>query len=290
MCEAPAAGFKVLGIRLNRSQGRNPRNVRGAGVTIVRCRECGLIFPDPQPVPGSILDHYDIPSEDYWQDERIGGIPPASLGAHYRSLKSLLPERDTYKALDVGVGLGISTRALMDAGFEVDGIEPSPQFHRSAIANLGLPPERLHNIALEAAEFPEQSFDFVNFSAVLEHVYDPAEALRRCHKWLRPGGLVTCEVPSSDWLIARLINVFFRLNGTSYVTHVSPMHMPFHLYEFTPESFRRAGQRLGYEIARLEFEVCSVDMMPRPARALLRAIMARTKTGMQLYGTMRKPA
>ncbi|HNE81311.1 MAG TPA: hypothetical protein PKX39_12080, partial [Flavobacteriales bacterium] len=56
MCGDPTDRHIVLGRRLNKKQGRNPRKERGVGTTIMRCRSCGLVYCDPQPVPMSIDD------------------------------------------------------------------------------------------------------------------------------------------------------------------------------------------------------------------------------------------
>jgi len=50
--------------------------------------------------------------------------------------------------------------------------------------------------------------------------------------WLKTDGIMHIEVPSSDWLIARLLNFYYKIRGLDYVTNISPMHEPFHLYEF----------------------------------------------------------
>jgi hypothetical protein len=89
-------------------------------------------------------------------------------------------------------------------------------------------------------------------------------------------------VPSSRWLIARLLNRYFALRGTNYVTHLSPMHVPYHLFEFTAESFRRNGERLGYEVALSKTDVCAIPYVPRPLQPVAGKLMERTETGMML--------
>jgi hypothetical protein len=119
---------------------------------------------------------------------------------------------------------------------------------------------------------------------VLEHLYHPAAAIERALSWLAPGGLIHIDVPSSSHLLARFLNLYFRLAGTSYVTHLSPMHPPFHLYEFGLESFAAHGRRRGYRIVRHEFHENGVYFLPIP-RLLHRPLshwMRRTDRGMML--------
>jgi hypothetical protein len=87
--------------------------------------------------------------------------------------------------------------------------------------------------------------------------------------------------------MARLANVYFRLAGTDFVTHTSPMHPPYHLFEFTPESFRRNARQLGYRLERVERYVGDT-YAPRLVAPILRALMRATNTGMQLGIWIRK--
>ncbi|MBK8291297.1 MAG: methyltransferase domain-containing protein [Flammeovirgaceae bacterium] len=59
--------------------------------------------------------------------------------------------------------------------------------------------------------YPENSFDFISFGAVLEHVYSPADSILRTLRWLKPNGIIHIEVPSSDWLINKIINFITNL-------------------------------------------------------------------------------
>ena len=56
-----------------------------------------------------------------------------------------------------------------------------------------------------------ESFDFISFGAVLEHLYDPDFAISRALQWLKPDGLIHLEVPSANWLVRRSVNAYFRL-------------------------------------------------------------------------------
>jgi hypothetical protein len=92
---------------------------------------------------------------------------------------------------------------------------------------------------------------------------------------------VQAEVPSSDWLTSRLVNLAYRAQGLDYVTNLSPMHPPFHLYEFTPRSFEAHAQRNGHTVALVQPMAGADTFLPGPDR-LWRRLMLRTGTGMQL--------
>jgi 2-polyprenyl-3-methyl-5-hydroxy-6-metoxy-1,4-benzoquinol methylase len=286
MCGADAEKAKILGVRLDRSQGRQPRDKRGIAVSVCRCFACGLVFANPQPVPRSLADHYGVPPELYWKNVKFDP-EPGYFGRQVKTAKRLLDFQPGMKALDIGVGLGKATRVMSEAGFDVFGIEPSEPFHRKAI-ELGVNEKRVQLVSVEDGEFEEGAFDFVTFGAVLEHLYDPSRALEKAMHWLRPGGIIQVEVPNSNHLITRIINAYNRVIGTNFVTNISPMHSPFHLYEFTLDSFNKNGERLNYKVEEHWFEVCSIYHMPIVLHPLLRTIMKRNDSGMQLTVFLRK--
>jgi SAM-dependent methyltransferase len=278
-----SARHRILGQRLNQSQGRNPRAVGGIAVTVKRCLDCGLIYSDPRPAPEKLTDHYDMPPAEYWTDDHRFHEPDRLF---------FLPQITTAKrlttgrrALDIGAGLGFAMKA-MAAEFDVYGLEPSEPFRTQAIAS-GIAPDRILPAAAEDAEFGPE-FDFVTFGAVLEHLQRPALAIERALTWLKPGGVMHIEVPSSDYLMSKVTNLYFRLRGVNAVTNLSPMHSPFHLYEFALTSFEKHAARAGYAIAEHTVDVCGILHFPAAMKPPLDWYMARTGTGMQLTVWLRK--
>jgi SAM-dependent methyltransferase len=284
MCAS--TNFAPFGMRLNGTQGLRPRKASGIAVSIKKCRDCGLLFPDPMPLPEKLSDHYGMPPEDYWTGKHEWD--PSYFANEIATAKRLIGFRPGMRALDIGTGLGKCMKSLIAADFEAHGIEPSEPFRTRSLEKFQIPADRIRLSALEDASFEPESFDFITFGAVLEHLADPSAAIAEALSWLRPGGVVQIEVPSAHHLVARLINLYYRLAGTTYVTNTSPMHSPFHLYEFTLESFRRNGRRSGYEIAEHSYMVCDIFHFPRPLHPMLRWWMARTDGGMQLTVYLRK--
>lgn len=275
MCLASDA--KVLGRRLSTSQGPRPTKRVGVSTTVMRCRSCGLVFSNPLPIPSDLGDHYDVDPDSYWQPRYLEGV--GDLEPLVATFRSLWNGDRTPVALDVGAGIGKGMRNLTAAGFDTYGLEPSPAFHRMAVEH-GTDPERLVLSSVEEADYPAM-FDLVTFGAVLEHLPDPAGAIERAMTWLAPGGVVQGEVPSSDWLTSRFVNLAYRAQGLDYVTNLSPMHPPFHLYEFTPASFEAHARRNGHTVALVQ-PMAGVDtFLPGPDR-LWRRLMLATGTGMQL--------
>lgn len=287
MCGADLSDSRMHGLRLNRSQGLNPRRKPGIAVSILRCRNCGLLFPDPVPVPDRLEDHYGMPPETYWQGATLDP-EPGTFRREIETVRQLLPGCQMIRALDIGMGVGKAARVMRDAGFDVSGLEPSRPFFERAIRYLGDDPVRFQHATFETARFPETSFNFVTFGAVLEHLHDPDAALVQALRWLQPGGIMHAEVPNATYLVARLLNLWFRFVGTTFVSNVSPMHPPFHITEFTERSFRLHGARRGYALVHSWLDVGRDPNLPAGLDPLLRTVMAHTGTGMQLTVFLRK--
>ncbi len=286
MCGSPVSGHRILGKRMNRSQGRNPSGLTGITTTIAKCTNCHLIYSNPQPVPFDIQDHYGIPPEDYWKDDYFV-VSETYFRTEIETLKTLMEFKPGMKSLDIGAGLGKAMIAMAEAGFDTYGFEPSEQFYERAITKMGIVKEQLKVGMLENMEYPENHFEFITFGAVLEHLYDPSQSILKAMKWLKPGGIMHIEVPSSDWLINKIINWYYRLRLTDYVGNISPMHEPFHLHEFNLKSFQFHAQNYGYEIVHHEYYVCQT-FMPRIADIFLKPYMKMTNKGMQLCVWLKK--
>lgn len=286
MCGASATFFRTLGKRLNKSQGKNPRGKVGITTTIQQCKKCDLIFSNPLPIPESLQDHYGMPPESYWVESYFEVDPNYFLGV-IQWLQQQMPIQNGMKALDIGAGIGKSMIALERAGFDVYGIEPSIPFYERALSRTKISPNRITNKAIEEADFEAEQFDFITFGAVLEHLYDPGLSIEKALNWLKPGGLIHIEVPSAHWLTNRLINRYYRMRGLDYVANLSPMHEPFHLYEFGLKSFQAHAANHGYQIADHQFMVCDT-FLPKALDFIIKPYMAKTNKGMQLAILLRK--
>ena len=287
MCGSDCRGHKLIGQRLNQTQGLRPKKKEGISVSVKKCTNCNLVYASPQPIPVNIQDHYGIPPESYWSPAYFNWTEDY-FASQIATLKELMEIHRGMKALDVGAGIGKGMLSLEHAGFDAYGFEPSTSFYERAISKMNINPAKLKQGMIEDIDYPENFFDFITFGAVLEHLYHPAASIEKAIKWLKPGGIIHAEVPSSRWLIAKIINFYYRIVGTNYVTNTSPMHQPFHLYEFDIKSFQKLGERIGYNTILHEFMVCTIRNIPRPLQPLFRKYMQMTGTGLQLTVWMKK--
>jgi 2-polyprenyl-3-methyl-5-hydroxy-6-metoxy-1,4-benzoquinol methylase len=287
MCGVPTQNHKILGQRLNQSQGWHPKKKTGISTSVMQCTNCDLIYSNPQPIPYNIQDHYGIPPEDYWTPDNFE-LPPGYFCDQIAKAKKFLSFQTGMKALDVGAGLGKAMIAMENAGFDVYGIEPSIPFYERAIRQMGIKPEKLKKGMVEEVDFEPATFDFISFGVVLEHLYDPSKAITKAMKWLKQEGIMHIEVPSSKYLWSKIANLYLRMKGTNYVTNISPMHSPFHMYEFALKSFTENQKENHYFIQHYQYYPCEIRSIPGVFRPMLKWYMQKTNTGLILETWLRK--
>ncbi|MCB9398756.1 MAG: class I SAM-dependent methyltransferase [Acidobacteria bacterium] len=244
-CPACSGPLKVLGLRANHRQGLF--SGKGLYCAIVRCQHCFLVFPNPMPVPLQTMRVYDVSPDDYFHH-------PAGdsdrVATHLLKMTGL-DRKENLRILEVGSGRGNLAQALFQLGHQVTGLEPSPAFFRKAAELAG--PEFRQETYEETKV--EGQFDLVLFVAVFEHFPDLEKVLSKSFCLLRPGGkMCIVNVPNAFYWKTRLINFGFKALLRPFVIHCSPLHPPFHFYEFSKKSLAGMLQKAGFKVERIWVE------------------------------------
>ena len=77
------------------------------------------------------------------------------------------------------------------------------------------------------------------------------------------------------------------MKGLDYVANLSPMHKPYHLYEFGLKSFQYHAKQNKYEIADYVYIACDT-MLPKIFDGMLIPYIKSSNKGMQLAILLRK--
>jgi len=99
------------------------------------------------------------------------------------------------KILDVGCGDGSVMLHLKKKGYEVHGIDFSPSAIKKA-RNRGL--KNLHELDIEKEKLPykKDTFDYVFWGDVIEHLFNPEDVLIEIKRVLKSGGLLVVSCPN----------------------------------------------------------------------------------------------
>jgi demethylmenaquinone methyltransferase/2-methoxy-6-polyprenyl-1,4-benzoquinol methylase len=121
--------------------------------------------------------------------DRVGAV--LSLGQDplwRRFLVSRLPPGG--HVLDVATGTGLVAAELLRRGFDVTGVDQSPEMLAFARRRFG---ERIALVEASADSLPfgDRTFDHLTFTYLLRYVDDPRSTLAELARVVRPGGVVT---------------------------------------------------------------------------------------------------
>jgi ubiquinone/menaquinone biosynthesis C-methylase UbiE len=108
----------------------------------------------------------------------------SSLDRETRLMLELLNPMRGRRVLDIGCGHGIGLRALLDAGLEITGLDPSPYMLDIAQTRLGHRAD-LHRGVAEDLPFDDNAFHYACIIKTLEFVDIPEKALEEAFRVTR---------------------------------------------------------------------------------------------------------
>lgn len=191
-------------------------------MALLRCGRCaGAVTADPSPEGASGGGAHETGA--YAPTTPRGSGLAAPLLRHFdrARLRRLGPRpREGAVLLDVGAGRGRFVVTARATGWDARGLEPSARGVDAAAAVYGV---TLRRAGIEDAEIAPGSVDAITLWHVLEHLDDPAAALRRVHGWLKPGGVLLVGVPNLASLQARLGGSrWYHLDLPRHRVHLTP--------------------------------------------------------------------
>lgn len=209
--------------------------------SVRRCAGCGLVFVSPR-VDAEHID--SVYGAQYWESpaakdygytdyRRDAGHWMKTYRRRMALIAPLLPIRA--RILDVGCAAGYFLEVAVQAGHDVHGIELSAPIAEEARHRIGA--GRIHVGTLSDAPFENASFDLVTFWDVIEHIPDPAAALRAASDLLRPGGHLLVETQNVESRFARLMGSRWQ--------HFKQAE---HLYHFSPSTVRLLFEQAGLAV------------------------------------------
>jgi|SRR5215472_4382390 len=122
-----------------------------------------------------------------------------------RFMRSLVPSDPPLRILDVGCGTGLNAAQLTRRGHDVFGIDVSPVAIEKLRAQ-GLKGS-IADIEAEPLALPENTFDLVYASEVIEHCVDTKKFLRNLRAVLKQDGTLLLSTPNSAFWAYRLLSL-----------------------------------------------------------------------------------
>jgi SAM-dependent methyltransferase len=211
------------------------------GFQIVRCGQCGFMFAPVRPD----YDAASIYKDDvYFTSGGECGIADYDALWRRRLVHFYVPRLDRVRAfqqpkrlLDIGCASGYLMRAAQERGWQVEGVELSPQMRRRA---ADFTRSTIYD-SIEAALRGGERFDCVTMFEVIEHLSDPLATMAQVAELLVPSGTLALSTPNCECPHAAAgepINVWFD--------------PPEHISYFGPGTIRNCLTRSGFEVLAIE--------------------------------------
>lgn len=174
---------------------------KGPHISRVQCNSCKLVFANPM-ADGEELEEYynNYYEKDHYEAmdyealilnhfTRIKSLPPETIKKEARYLSSLIPGS---KFLDIGCGLGLGLAYANQFECELYATE----FDQGALDFVSAHFDvKTFRGDVWTASFPEDFFDFIHISHVIEHVLDPRAYVQEMKRIVKPGGMIAIGTP-----------------------------------------------------------------------------------------------
>jgi SAM-dependent methyltransferase len=221
----------------------------GRRLRAITCRDCGIIFLDPQPSPAEIAGMY---AKEYFEGDYRCGHEGSCFDDAARASLTDLPLLARLRALvpsgrflEIGCAGGAFLNAARASGYDVTGVEFSAEAAQFARETFGLP---VITGDVADARLSGGSFALAYMGDVIEHLPDPVASLREIRRLLVPGGTLVMACPSqTNTLFSRTGFVLYRALGQEATVRLPP----YHLFEYRPASMRSLLERCGFDRVKI---------------------------------------
>lgn len=206
---------------------------------------CGLHWMDPRPATSDLWKLY----ESYWTHDSSSGPNAEGSSAGRRKLKRAagyllfwrreallsdcryLNDMPPGRLLDVGCGTGDFVAGMARMGWDATGID----FDREAVTSARRHESiKVFSGGLADQNFPDDAFDAITLSNVMEHLPDPAHTFAELKRILAPSGRLVIVTPNPDSLGHRSFGRCWR-----------GLEPPRHLFLFAPQTLKTLAERVG---------------------------------------------
>jgi 2-polyprenyl-3-methyl-5-hydroxy-6-metoxy-1,4-benzoquinol methylase len=150
-----------------------------------------------------------------------------------------IPVLQPGRMLEVGCASGNYLHKMSNLGWQVQGIEFSPQA-ATAAREAGY---QVYTGSLESVDLELSAFDLITGWMVLEHLHEPLTGVKKLYAWAKPGAYLALSVPNAA-------SLEFKLFQSRWFA----LQLPNHLYHFTPETISSLLKQAGWQVEAIHHQ------------------------------------
>lgn len=225
------------------------------GYTFVRCKDCGMIFSNPQVKEENLNSIYGkSKAEDIWVELQNSAKEKLWKKKYYLECLKLIgrhiDKEDDVNILDVGCSTGYFLELLMEyrKGWKIKGLELSEKAYEIAIKK-GLNVEKKLLNQIDKAE----KYDIVTLFGVMEHLTDPNGYLQEIGKHVGNNDLYVLAVVPNAY---SLYHMFLQDKSLSFDGRD-------HLLFFSSETVEKLFVINGFDVIHLDTVLTGLDAIMR---------------------------
>jgi 2-polyprenyl-3-methyl-5-hydroxy-6-metoxy-1,4-benzoquinol methylase len=204
------------------------------GYSIARCRGCTLAFVQNKLTIDDLSAYYASFEDNAYDESNVD-----CLNFYYEKLASVIRKRfpNPGRLLDVGCSRGWFLDTMPD--WECHGNEIAVNYAMTARKNHG---ERIFIGPFDEYPMREGYFDVITLQDVFDHIRDPLPMLEKCHRLLRPGGLIAIKVHNISCLYA-------KVTGPKFYAMIPPSH----LFYYDERTLALTLEKSGFQVLDSKF-------------------------------------
>ena len=198
----------------------------------VKCKNCGIVYQELQPKFEHLKNRYDEKYFEYEIKNHQNFHHLQRLTLKDIDFENRFAPLEGKKILDIGSATGLLLRYFKDLKMQELGIEVCKESAEFAKKNFDV---NVINDTLENAKLPDNYFDIIHFSHLIEHLKDPKEFLKEVRRILIPGGSIIVTTP--------------RLDSPAFYLYTKDWRsaIPDHLVLFTKKTLIKILKEVGFE-------------------------------------------
>ncbi len=220
---------------------------------IQECENCQLWITNPRPSDDELGRYYDPENYISHSNKSEGLVDRLYHLVRNYSLKKKVAlisslQKEKGRLLDYGAGTGHFLKSAQDSGWQVEGVEPSPDARKVAMET-----NHVKLTAPEDFQWQEETFNAITLWHVLEHLPDLQEHMQKFSAALRRNAVLVIAVPNHE-----------SADSKMYGENWAALDVPLHLYHFKKKNIEKLAAQHGLEmieVRNMPFDSFYVSML-----------------------------